>query len=309
MTPRISIIIPLYNRATLIGRAIESCRRQNFRDWEVVVVDDCSSDGSAEAVTAIADARVRLIRHEQNMGQCIARNTAAAHAWADWLLFLDSDDEIADGALDVVWQHAIEQPADIGRMFFSCRWDDGTVSPDPPFDGRRLNYEAYVRWMQRMHGRPTETISVVRRDAFSEVPYPNRRTHEGGHNLDFAKRFDFVGFPDVVRLYHLDATNRMTNDILATESLIRAAPGLSWLADSVLERHGDALRKWSPSSYQDYLRTGGLYHLLAGHRGRGVSLAAQAWLNAPLNTKALALLACAWMPARALAEVKMRYSA
>lgn len=309
MTPKISIIIPLYNRADLVKRALDSCVSQSFTDWEAIVVDDASTDASRAAVAKFKDPRIKMIGLEENSGQCVARNAGAALATAEWLLFLDSDDELTPGALEVVHRRSTEVSDKVGRMFFACRWDDGTVSPNPPFDGRQRDYVGFVRWLQDMHQRPIEAISAVRSSAFAEVPYPSRRTHEGGHNLDFMKRFDYVGYPDVVRLYHLDADNRMTHEVRALDSILRAAPGLSWMADDVLQKHGDVLRANAPAMYHDYLRSGGMYQILAGRRLRGMQMTARAWLDQPTNVKAVALLALCWMPARTLARIKMRFGA
>lgn len=309
MTPKISIIIPLYNRADLVQRALDSCVSQSFTDWEAIVVDDASTDASRAAVAKFKDPRIKMIGLEENSGQCVARNAGAALATAEWLLFLDSDDELTPGALEVVHRRSTEVSDKVGRMFFACRWDDGTVSPNPPFDGRQRDYVGFVRWLQDMHQRPIEAISAVRSSAFAEVPYPSRRTHEGGHNLDFMKRFDYVGYPDVVRLYHLDADNRMTHEVRALDSILRAAPGLSWMADDVLQKHGDVLRANAPAMYHDYLRSGGMYQILAGRRLRGMQMTARAWLDQPTNVKAVALLALCWMPARTLARIKMRFGA
>ncbi|MEO7362369.1 MAG: glycosyltransferase family 2 protein [Gemmatimonadaceae bacterium] len=309
MTPKISIIIPLFNRADLVKRALNSCLSQSFSEWETIVVDDASTDASRAAVAEFTDARISLISLKQNSGQCVARNIGAARATAEWLLFLDSDDELTPGALEVVYRRSTEVADRVGRMFFACRWDDGTISPNPPFDGRQLDYLGFVRWLQDMHARPIEAISAVRRSAFAEVPYPNRRTHEGGHNLDFMKRFDFVGYPDIVRLYHMDADNRMTDEVRALDSIMKAAPGLSWMADDVLQKHGNALRQWAPAMYHDYLRSGGMYQILSGKRMRGVQMTAQAWLDQPTNIKAAVLLALSWVPVRTLARLKMRFGA
>lgn len=306
MTPRLSIVIPVYNRALLVQRALSSCLAQGFSDWECIVVDDASTDATREAVQAIADPRIRLELHRTNAGQCAARNTGVQSARADWVVFLDSDDALEDGALEIVAERVAAAPATVGRLFFACRWDNGVISPDPPFDGTEQNYEGFVRWLELMRSRPLEAISVVRRSAFAEVPYPDRRTHEGGHNLDFMKRFNFIGYPDVVRRYHLDANNRLMDTTRDVKSLLDAAPGLSWLADTVLRDHGDALKRWAPSVYRDYLRTSGLYHLLAGNRQHGFGMTLRAWIDQPLDIRAAALLACAWLPPRSLARVKMR---
>ena len=89
----ISVVIPLYNRREEIGRAIASALRQSHAPDEIVVVDDASRDGSAEAVAALGDSRIRLLRHERNRGAAAARNTGIALATSDWIALLDSDDE------------------------------------------------------------------------------------------------------------------------------------------------------------------------------------------------------------------------
>jgi hypothetical protein len=121
------------------------------------------------------------------------------------------------------------------------------------------------------------------------------------------KRFDFIGYPDVVRLYHLDADNRLM-DAHEVDAILRSAPGFAWLCDTVLRDHGAALKQWAPSVHRDYLRSSGLYHLLAGRRQRGMGMTLRALIGQPLNVRAAALLAFSWMPPRAIARVKMRWS-
>jgi glycosyltransferase involved in cell wall biosynthesis len=89
----ISVVIPLYNRREEIGRAIASVVRQSRAPDEILVVDDASRDGSPEAVAALGDRRIRLLRHERNRGAAAARNTGIAAAKSDWIALLDSDDE------------------------------------------------------------------------------------------------------------------------------------------------------------------------------------------------------------------------
>jgi glycosyltransferase involved in cell wall biosynthesis len=91
----ISVIIPLYNRREEIGRAIASALRQSHAPHEILVVDDASGDGSAEAVAALGDKRIRLLRHGRNQGASAARNTGIAAAEGEWIALLDSDDEWA----------------------------------------------------------------------------------------------------------------------------------------------------------------------------------------------------------------------
>ncbi|HEX7970413.1 MAG TPA: glycosyltransferase family 2 protein [Stellaceae bacterium] len=91
--PRVSIIVPVFNRAATVGRAIASVMAQTMRDWELIVVDDASEDDLAGALAAFPDRRLRVLRHERNRGAAAARNTGIGAASDPLIAFLDSDDE------------------------------------------------------------------------------------------------------------------------------------------------------------------------------------------------------------------------
>lgn len=89
----ISVIIPTYNRENTIVRCIESVLNQTYKDIEVIVVDDKSTDNTEKVVKAIEDKRVRLIKLEKNSGACVARNVGVENAKGKYIAFQDSDDE------------------------------------------------------------------------------------------------------------------------------------------------------------------------------------------------------------------------
>lgn len=93
--PSVSVIIPTYNRAHLIGRAIQSVLNQTYQDFEIIVVDDGSMDNTNEIIKdfQIQDKRIRYIKHEKNKGGAVARNTGIKDAKGEYISFLDSDDE------------------------------------------------------------------------------------------------------------------------------------------------------------------------------------------------------------------------
>jgi len=90
--PAVSVIIPNYNRESLIGRAIQSVLDQTFRDLELIIVDDGSTDQSAAFVKTIQDSRVTLVTHPVNLGLAAAWNTGIREARSGLIAFLDSDD-------------------------------------------------------------------------------------------------------------------------------------------------------------------------------------------------------------------------
>ncbi|MFC4551167.1 MULTISPECIES: glycosyltransferase family 2 protein [Halorussus] len=88
---RVSVIVPTYDRADVLPRAIDSVLAQTVEDLELLVVDDASTDETPELV-ADYDDRVTLLRHDENRGACAARNTGIEAAEGDYVAFLDSDD-------------------------------------------------------------------------------------------------------------------------------------------------------------------------------------------------------------------------
>ena len=101
MPPTVSIVIPAYNRAGTIPRAINSVLAQTLRDFEVIVVDDGSTDHTSEVIQQIGDARIEIIRHTRNQGAAEARNTGMKAAGGKYIAWLDSDDEWLPDKLQV----------------------------------------------------------------------------------------------------------------------------------------------------------------------------------------------------------------
>jgi glycosyltransferase involved in cell wall biosynthesis len=112
-TPLVSIIIPLWNRARLVGETLASCCGQTYQHLEIIVVDDGSSDDGQEVVKEWQrlDERVRLIQREQlPKGAPSCRNIGLQHARGAWVIFLDSDDLLASNAVELRLSAISEKP-------------------------------------------------------------------------------------------------------------------------------------------------------------------------------------------------------
>jgi glycosyltransferase involved in cell wall biosynthesis len=101
----VSVILPAYNEADVIDRAIESVRTQTLEDFELIVVDDCSDDGTADIASSYDDPRMEVVRHSTNRGGGAARNTGIMNAEGWYLAFLDADDEWYERKLEAQHEH------------------------------------------------------------------------------------------------------------------------------------------------------------------------------------------------------------
>lgn len=91
--PLVSIVVPVYNAADYLRETIESVRAQSFRDWELILVDDCSTDDSVSVIEEyLSDDRIVLIRNESNLKAALSRNRGIESAKGRFLSFIDADD-------------------------------------------------------------------------------------------------------------------------------------------------------------------------------------------------------------------------
>ncbi|MGQ9656765.1 MAG: glycosyltransferase family 2 protein [Fimbriimonadales bacterium] len=115
---KISVITPAYNVASYIGQCIESVQAQTFSDWEMLIVDDASTDDTVAAVQRyLSDPRIRLLQNPQNMGPSDTRNRALDAAQGEWIAVVDADDWIAperfEKLLYFAESHGAEMVADL----------------------------------------------------------------------------------------------------------------------------------------------------------------------------------------------------
>jgi glycosyltransferase involved in cell wall biosynthesis len=262
-----SIVIPVLNRAGMILRAVESCLRQDFDSFEVLVVDDGSTDGTAEVVEALGDARVKVLRHPTNQGVCAARNTGIDVARGRWCVFLDSDFQLLDGALSRLSRRCDQAPADVGNLATICTWDHGPDTPSPTPDGDLLlDYEGYLRFCEGL--AVSEWFNCIRREVFDAIRYPSGRAYEGGFHLGLAKRYRFLLASERVVKIYTDARDRVTiaPPAAAMKRMLRDAHDSAEDAEQVLAAHGEALARCAPKLRAAYVESAMLHHLLAGER-------------------------------------------
>jgi glycosyltransferase involved in cell wall biosynthesis len=91
--PKVSVILPTYNRSFFLASAIQSVLNQTFHDFEILIIDDASVDSTRETVESFNDKRIKYIFHEKNKGEAVSRNTGIINSTGEYIAFLDDDDE------------------------------------------------------------------------------------------------------------------------------------------------------------------------------------------------------------------------
>lgn len=116
MKPIISIIIPLYNKAHTIKKTLATVLNQSYTNYEIIVVNDGSTDESALLVTGINDTRINLV-NQTNGGVSSARNTGIREAKGKWILFLDADDTLLPNALKTLTNNIVDEKTIVAANF------------------------------------------------------------------------------------------------------------------------------------------------------------------------------------------------
>lgn len=151
---KVSIIMPVYNAAPVMRRALDSISGQTFRDFELVCVDDCSTDGSAAILSEYAagsDFPVKVLSHQHNQGAAAARNTALDAAEGEYLSFIDADDALTPEALEKAVGVLDRSGADIvgWDWYLSMTKNERLIRQADyasPLDGVRNFFSGVMRW-------------------------------------------------------------------------------------------------------------------------------------------------------------------
>ena len=261
-SPAVSVLITAYNRAALIARAIDSVLASSFKDLELIVVDDASSDRTADVARsqAASDSRVKVFVNESNLGDYPNRNRAASYATGKYLKYVDSDDFIYPHGLQVMVGCMEAFPAAaLGLSAFP----DGST-PYPFMLSPAEAYRAHFFNRDLLGRAPGSTI--IKRSAFEEVGGFSGVRQVGDHELwmKMARRFPVVKMPaDLVwdsdhpeQEKHLDSNVDfavMHEDVEVTALRAYDCPLTMSERDAALAR----LERRRMHSYWHFLRHGG----------------------------------------------------
>ena len=133
----VSIVMATFNRAATILRAVHSVQCHTYADWELIIVDDGSTDATQYVLEQFTDPRIRIFAHSANRGVCAAKNTGLDHMRGEWFTTLDSDDEMMPDALEAMLDCAERTGAnDITCNAVDCSTGQFSGTGGPGVDGR-----------------------------------------------------------------------------------------------------------------------------------------------------------------------------
>ena len=243
-SPAVSVIIPTYNRAQMLCEALASVRRQTVQDFEVLVVDDGSSDDTAAVAKAFAPQAIYL--RQEHGGVAAARNLGIRSARASYIAFLDSDDLWLPHKLERqlaflrehpsvgllyarMWSYHVDRPTErqlepraVARSFDELLNGPNTVTTSTVivrrecfdivglFDPSLPTVEDHELWLRIAHRFPL---------AFLEEPVAEYRRHGGGFNADHAALYE--GYRRFYELMLRDHRSRLRNPKAATRQLAK----------------------------------------------------------------------------------------
>lgn len=292
--PDITVVIPTYQRADTLERAISSVLAQEGPTVEVVVVDDGSTDGTEQLLAGITDSRVRVLRQE-NRGRGAARNAGASVARGATLTFLDSDDEMLPSTLAEFARLIDADSHPLVRLAARQHMDgsDTTLGPgtiDPACAYPRGTcaagtYALTTRLFRGVGGFDPALPFAENTELMIRIALAARREGWSAATSDH----------EAIVWYRSETPERTDR--------YDAAPRRA--AEVVLRRYADELRR-APAVLRDYRAIIGTHELRSGHRGRALLWFVRSWMAVPTDRRAAARIPAVLLPPALRTRLAMR---
>jgi len=295
--PTVSVIIPTYNRAHLIGRSIKSVLSQSYQDFEIIIVDDGSTDNTEEVVSSFNDERIRYIRHGENKGEAAARNMGIRVARGKYIASQDSDDEWLPEKLAKQIELLKNTPPKVGVAYTGFWKIENNEKTYIPFS-----------WVNQKEGDIHKELlkgnfigspaTLIRRECFKKVGMFDEKLF---HLVDWEMwlrvskyyHFKFIDEPLLITYYDLDNVSTNQNEFIRAQELI-------------LEKHFEDFSKDKELLVTYYVYIGDLL-ISEGNVKKGRSYLIKALKLSPFSFRALSAALLTFSGRRAYRKVRGTY--
>lgn len=250
-SPKVSVIIPTHNRAHLIGRSIQSVLNQTYQDFEIIVVDDGSTDNTREVIKEFQrkDKRIKYIKHSKNKGGSAARNTGIKTSRGEYIAFQDSDDEWFPEKLERQMGFFKNMPAEVGIVYTDMWRITGNIkkylySPEiMPKD--KIIYEQALDYSVGNIGIQT---SLIKKEVFAKA---------GMFDEKFPRFIDLEFFIRLSKYYYFFHINEpLVNYFDADKGISSNTKALITARKLILEKYFEDIKKDKKILAKHYLGIG-----------------------------------------------------
>lgn len=264
--PLITVVLTTYNRCRLLQRAINSVLGGNYDNFELIIVDNASTDGTSEVISQIKDPRVQYVRMPDNGGALSARNRGFDMAQGEYITTLDDDDELTPDALGTVVEE-FERTRHAGDdvIWFDCRdAESGQKSGTMPMPAGPVEFEAYLCGRIQGDFWLTFNRNALRGNRFNE----QLKAHESLLWMRIHRTHKARYVPRVLCLKYREHGGARLCDLNVRLAQLRQTT----LAMALfIEEFGEALMRLCPSRYGSRLGYLGLHQMAIGDFSSGRS--------------------------------------
>ena len=249
----ISLLMPTFNRERTLPRAITSVLAQTWTDWELVIVDDGSTDGTEPLIAAYREPRIRYFKQPSNGGVTSARNRALDEARGEWLGMFDSDDELVPHALERLMSALATVDSRLDAISCNC-----VDSRTRRLTGSGLGRDRYLTVPLSLERARGEHWGIFKRALIGARRFdPRIKGYEGlvWNRIHDHARWYYLN--EGLRIYHTEGQDRLTSNAEADRA--RYCAILDYDAEYL-----ELLRGWSPKAYRRFMWVAATQLILGG---------------------------------------------
>jgi glycosyltransferase involved in cell wall biosynthesis len=223
--PKVSVVIPTYNRAHLICRSIQSVLDQTYQNLEIIVVDDGSTDNTEEIVINFKDERIRYIKHSENKGASAARNTGIKVSRGEYIAFQDSDDEWFSEKLEKQISAFYNSSPEVGVVYSGFYRVEANKKIYIPSDDHVAQKKGNI-YNELLKGNFVGTPAVlIKKECFENVKYfdeniPALEDWELWIEISKYYKFEYINIPLVYSYSTPNSVNLNQKNILKAYEII-----------------------------------------------------------------------------------------
>jgi len=220
-----TVIIPLYNKEKYVSNTIKSILNQTFTDFELLIINDCSTDKSAAIASEFSSDKVRIIHHEKNSGLAATRNTGIKNATSNYITFLDADDLWKPHFLEKIF-HLIQNFPE-ARIFgtnYEEIWGTTIKKPHNSSESLATGFTGYINFfkMNLKQGIYNHGSICLHKEVFEKVGFYNETIHFS-EDLDFNIRANYhykLAYDNSVQMsYFMQTDNQLTRSSLQNKNI------------------------------------------------------------------------------------------